>query len=414
MTVVVHSTTKNATGAIKYARDGIDKQTGEQKCVAMSGFQADMSNAEYQFSAVRKAYGKENGIQARIFIQSFENGLAAETANEIGLETVKRFNDRIDGTYQAVIYTHGNTDSPHNHIVINSVNPENGLKYHVQRDLELFREVSDEVSLEFGIEKPEPSKVKESFAENKLREQGAYVWKDDLRQQIDEITPKATSFNDFKEKLAEEKNIDVIQRGSQYTFSFVDETGISRKARSKRLGKSYEPDELEPTFGIKTPETSQKEAQDAIRDTLIRYVSTKLSDFDSTHYNVRMWEEEFEKLNQSIGIEAIDPIDDWLVVNKDYNPEDFVGHFYHKHIDEIESMIDDVNDMFDEYDLRENDLEFYNDRAVYAMKRVSGQLQDEIARDEFIIPEKDESLIKTPEMSQQQYFIRPRGFDFER
>lgn len=394
MTVVVHSTTKNATGAIKYARDGIDKQTGEQKCVAMSGFQADMSNAEYQFSAVRKAYGKENGIQARIFIQSFEHGLSAEKANEIGLETVKRFNDRIDGTYQAVIYTHGNTDSPHNHIVINSVNPENGLKYHVQRDLELFREVSDEVSLEFGIEKPEPSRIKESFAENKLREKGAYVWKDDLRQQIDEIAPKVTSFNDFKEKLAEEKGIDVIQRGSQYTFSFVDETGMSRKARSKRLGKSYEPDELESTFGTKTSEIVQEAPQTTVQDSLIRYVSEKLKDYDlSYYYYLQAWSDEFENLSE---IDSVKDLNEVLEID-----------FYATHSNEIERDLDEFEE-FLSFDLRA-DVNYDLDRcASMSVRKNSMKLLDKVQNGEFDIPESD-----VQDVNRRQQFIRSRGYDFE-
>lgn len=249
MTVVVHSTSTNATGAIKYARDGRDKDTGENKCVAMSGFQTDPSNAEYQYSAVRKAYSKEKGVQAQIFIQSFAEELEPKIANEIGLETMKRYNERIDGDFQAVIYTHGNTDTIHNHLVINSVNPQNGLKYHIQQDLMLFREVSDEVSLEYGIQPPQQADIKKSFAEKKLEEQGEYVWKNDLRQRIDSVKEKATSFDDFQEALVD-VNVEVIQRGKRWTFSFVDDDEKKRKARNHKLGAIYSPERLQETFEI--------------------------------------------------------------------------------------------------------------------------------------------------------------------
>lgn len=249
MTVVVHSTSTGATGAIKYARDGRDKDTGEKKLVAMSGFQTDPSNAEYQFSAVRKAYGKEKGVQAQIFIQSFAEDLDPKIANEIGLKTAERYNERIGGGFQSCIYTHGNTGTIHNHHVINSVNAETGEKYHIQRDLMLFREVSDEVSLEYGIQPPQQADIKKSFAEKKLEEQGKYVWKNDLRQRIDTVKEKATSFDDFKERL-EAENVEVVERGTRWSFTFTDEENKQRRVRNHKLGAIYSPESLHKTFEI--------------------------------------------------------------------------------------------------------------------------------------------------------------------
>lgn len=247
MTVVVHSTSVNATGAIKYARDGRDKDTGEKKLVAMSGFQTDPSNAEYQYSAIRKAYGKERGVQAQIFIQSFAEDLEPKIANEIGLKTAERYNERIGGGFQAGIYTHGNTDTIHNHFVWNSVNAETGEKYHVQRDLMLFREVSDEVSLEYGIQPPQQADIKQTFAEKKLEEQGKYVWKNDLRSRIDTAKEKATSFDDFKELLSDE-NVEVVDRGSRWSFVFEDKENKQRRIRNHNLGAIYSPETLTETF----------------------------------------------------------------------------------------------------------------------------------------------------------------------
>lgn len=249
MTVVVHSTSTNATGAIKYARDGQDKDTGENKLVAMSGFQTDPSNAEYQYSAIRKAYGKEKGVQAQIFIQSFAEDLEPKIANEIGLKTAERYNERIGGSFQACIYTHGNTGTIHNHIILNAVNPETSEKYHVQRDLMLFRDVSDEVSLEYGIEPPQQADIKKSFAEKKLEEQGEYVWKNDLRHRIDTVKEKSTSFEDFKERLSDE-NVEVIDRGKRWTFIFTDADDKQRRVRNPKLGAIYSPERLQETFEI--------------------------------------------------------------------------------------------------------------------------------------------------------------------
>ncbi|MCD4963911.1 relaxase/mobilization nuclease domain-containing protein [Enterococcus casseliflavus] len=393
MTTVVHSTSKNATGAIKYARDGHDKETGEVKCAVMSGFQTDPSNAEYQYSAVRKAYGKDNGIQARLFIQSFETGVSLQEANEIGLETVRRFNEQVDGTFQAGIYTHGNTKSPHNHIVINAVNPETGLKYHVKHDLELFRELSDQVSLEHGIDLPQPQKASRSMAERKLADKGEYVWKDDLRHRIDTSAGQATSFQDFSAQL-EQNGVGMIQRGQQLTFSFEDEMGMKRKARSKRLGRDYEPAMLSAQFDAKTAEIANEGPNTldfSLREVLVAETVYELSDSAEIYFSQHSWHTELQK---QVDIPSISVIRNFTTADD----------FYRDHQADIERTLDDMTQRFD-FNMRATFENYPLDSATVAYRFTASELDKDLQAGRFEIPRhnvfKDPSASRKSQQSQQ-------------
>jgi len=125
------ASSKSATASIKYGRDGKDKDTSEKKCIAMSGINCDPSNAEYEFGVVRKAFNKAKNegkdIQAHLIEQSFKGrDIDPFEVNQMGYELAERLNKELGGGFQAVVYTHGNTNNYHNHIVFNAVNLEDG------------------------------------------------------------------------------------------------------------------------------------------------------------------------------------------------------------------------------------------------------------------------------------------------
>ncbi|GAA3316231.1 hypothetical protein GCM10020331_012790 [Ectobacillus funiculus] len=92
---------------------------------------------------------KNEGIQAHHIIQSFKPGeVTPEQANEIGQELAKE----IAKGHEAVVYTHTDKDHVHNHIIINSVNYENGRKYNASKEeLYRIREVSDRLCQERNL-----------------------------------------------------------------------------------------------------------------------------------------------------------------------------------------------------------------------------------------------------------------------
>ena len=97
----------------------------EQKLI--SGINCMPETAMEEFIAVKKQFSKTDGRQYYHVVQSFspEDNISPETAHEIGLKFAKYF-----GNYQMVIATHTDRNHIHNHIVFNSVNFENGKKFH--------------------------------------------------------------------------------------------------------------------------------------------------------------------------------------------------------------------------------------------------------------------------------------------
>ena len=97
--------------------------------------------------ATKKQFGKLGGNVAYHGYQSFKPGEATpEEAHQIGMETAKRM---WGDEYQIVVTTHLNTDSLHNHFVINSVSFKTGRKFenHVSDHYKL-REISDAICRE--------------------------------------------------------------------------------------------------------------------------------------------------------------------------------------------------------------------------------------------------------------------------
>jgi type IV secretory pathway VirD2 relaxase len=79
------------------------------------------------FSTTRNLWGKNDDVQAHHVIQSFKPGETTSLqANKIG----QKLAEKLAPDHEAVVYTHNDKHHIHNHIIINSVNIENGKKLH--------------------------------------------------------------------------------------------------------------------------------------------------------------------------------------------------------------------------------------------------------------------------------------------
>ena len=113
------------------------------------GIMCTPESALEEFRFVKAKFGKEDGRQYYHIVQSFspDDKLTPETAHEIGIKYAECFKG-----FQAVVATHVNTDHIHNHIILNSVNYENGYKFHQSRD-EMLRakRYSNELCKQHGL-----------------------------------------------------------------------------------------------------------------------------------------------------------------------------------------------------------------------------------------------------------------------
>lgn len=128
-------------------------------CMAISCYE--------EMIATKKLYKKEDGRQQLHLIQSFDikDKVEAKVAHDIGMELAKYFKG-----HQVLVATHTDKEHMHNHLVINSVNFENGKKINLsKKDLDKIKEYSNKLCKEKELSVIEiKSKVKD-FKQNEYR-----------------------------------------------------------------------------------------------------------------------------------------------------------------------------------------------------------------------------------------------------
>lgn len=208
----------------------------EPRATVKSGFNCDVNYAKIQMKATRMIYGKDDKVQAHTLIQSFKPGeITPEQANELGYQLAEKV---ADG-HQVAIYTHTDKDHIHNHLVINSVNMDTGLKFqaHGQKAIQEVKDANDQICLEHGLTIPEePAKVRYTTAEKALLEKGKNSWKDEIREVVDQAKGRTSDFKGFT-ALLNENGIDVKLRGKTITYTHLN---ANKKVRASKLGSDYE------------------------------------------------------------------------------------------------------------------------------------------------------------------------------
>lgn len=245
----------------------------EPRATVKSGLNCDVTYAKTQMKATRMIYGKDDKVQAHTLIQSFKPGeVTPEQANELGYELAQK----VASGHQVAIYTHTDKDHIHNHLVINSVNLDTGLKFqaHGVEAIEKVKKINDEICLSHGLTIPEePAKIRYTAAEKSILERpGQISWKDEIREKIEQAKQTTPNFDAFKEKLAE-NGVNVIERGKTVTYQHVAE---NKKVRAKKLGADYEKEtiihdferQLEPTVTATTEQRKLEPGFAAINPSL--------------------------------------------------------------------------------------------------------------------------------------------------
>ena len=239
MAYTKRTTGKVANKMINYA---------EPRAEVKSGVHCDPDYVREQFKATRELWSKNNGTQAHQIYQSFKPGeISPEKANEMGNELARR----MAPNHEAVIYTHTDRHHIHNHIIINSVNMENGLKLDMygKEKLEELREVSDQLCKEnnMSLITEHNAKVRYTMAERQIIEKGGISWKDELRQVIDYEKKNSASYEDFKKNLTEKYHIEV-REGKKDDYISYKHPDKDRAVSGKRLGLDYERGTIENEF----------------------------------------------------------------------------------------------------------------------------------------------------------------------
>ncbi|HFL6378399.1 TPA: relaxase/mobilization nuclease domain-containing protein [Staphylococcus aureus] len=233
------SATKSTSRAINYA---------EKRAVEKSGLNCDVDYAKSSFKASRELYGKTDGNQGHVIIQSFKpDEVTPEQCNQLGLELAEKFAPH----HQVAVYTHNDTDHVHNHIVINSINLETGKKFNNNKQaLRDLRDFNDEVCRNHGLSVPEKdtarlryTQTEKAIANPNIKSRAQYSWKDEIREAIDQS--QATNIDELKTHLSQ-YGIEIERVTSKsITYRHLAE---DKKVRGRRLGEDYNKGGIEDGF----------------------------------------------------------------------------------------------------------------------------------------------------------------------
>lgn len=114
----------------------------------------DYKEAFKDFQDIKEFYNKLEDRQYKHFVHSFKPN---EIDNEKSLEMTVKLCEEFFPENQVFIAQHTDREHIHNHIVVNSVNFENGEKFYYEKEqFKKWRERADELAQEYGLEIVQP------------------------------------------------------------------------------------------------------------------------------------------------------------------------------------------------------------------------------------------------------------------
>lgn len=171
----------------------------------VSGVNCTPTTARTEMMAVKKRYGKDEGIMAFHGYQSFAPGECTPAmAHEIG---VKLAEELWGNRFQVLVATHlDKAHHLHNHFVVNSVSFTDGLRYHrTNQDYRDMRNVSDRLCREYNlsvIENSKPGRT-QHYGEWRANQEGRQTYRGMVQADVDEAIRKARTERQFFHYLKE-------------------------------------------------------------------------------------------------------------------------------------------------------------------------------------------------------------------
>lgn len=190
----------------------------------VTGINCLPTTARDEMQAVKKRFGKEDGVIAYHGYQSFAPGEAdPKTAHEIGIRLAKEL---WGEKYQVVVATHLDKENHlHNHFVVNTVSFVDGIRYHrTGKDYHDMQVASDNLCREYGlsvIENIQYGKSKQ-YGEWRAEQEQRPTWRGFIKADIDEAIRMSLTERQFFRHLAEKgyeikigKDISVRPQGKE-------------------------------------------------------------------------------------------------------------------------------------------------------------------------------------------------------
>ena len=185
----------NNNATLKTSLNYVMKEEKTEKKL-ISGKDCIAENSLNEMIATKKQFKKyQKGRDKIHFIQSFSpnDNLTYELAHEIGLKMAEHFKG-----FQVVVATHIDKKHLHNHLIINSVNFENGKKFQQSKaDLAEIKKLSNDLCIKYGLTITDEKAKVDDIKINELKSrQKNESWKYQLEKDI--ITCMEKSNNKFE------------------------------------------------------------------------------------------------------------------------------------------------------------------------------------------------------------------------
>lgn len=191
-------------------------KTGDGQYIQYSGTPPEFANAIWQ--GVRNQYGKDSGIKAHHFIQSFnpKHGITVDEAQKIGMQLAQEQFGK-DG-FEFIVATHIDTGIIHNHILVNAVSSTTGKKYQHNNERNYkknphsylkLRELNIEICRQNGIPAVDSSQLDDYIKENPEVEQTPKL-KKEYSQSVNYIKTTAYDSWTYKQQTNKKKICDDI------------------------------------------------------------------------------------------------------------------------------------------------------------------------------------------------------------
>lgn len=221
-------------------------------------------NWSFFFDETRAQYGndKQWGGKDPVTYQHFI--VSPDPRDEVDIDTLRAFvtewaNDLFGGgegslgAFEVAIVYHDDNERgiPHAHVVVNNTNLETGNKLHTSRKESKFLATHlQELALKYGLtafeteglEKLEPTlKVKRTAAENAIRKERKFSWKQELRNVADIAVRTSDGIPQFLDACAA-YGVEVSVSRSDKDFIYAHPANPTRwRCSGKQLGESYVP-----------------------------------------------------------------------------------------------------------------------------------------------------------------------------
>ena len=176
----------------------------------VTGINCLPATARDEMQAVKKRFGKEDGVIAYHGYQSFAPGEAdPKTAHEIGIRLAKEL---WGEKYQVIVATHLDKENHlHNHFVVNTVSFVDGIRYHrTGKDYHDMQVASDNLCREYGLSVIENIQYGKSkhYGEWKAEQEQRPTWRGFIKADIDEAIRMSLTERQFFRHL-EEKGYEI-------------------------------------------------------------------------------------------------------------------------------------------------------------------------------------------------------------